>query len=72
MVNKRVIKKLSKVDDGLQVGSKIDYNYEKTKRLLEIVSCGIEILYYQVHNFYHPNNQIEPKSYKDLIGEIEE
>ena len=72
VVNKRAIKKLSKAYEGLQVGDKIEYSYEKIERLLEIVSCGFEILYYQVHNFYNPNNQIEPKSYKDLIREIEE
>lgn len=72
IVNKRVVDTLSKGYNGLKIGDEIEYSYEKTKRLLEIVSCGIEIIYYQVQNFYYPNKQIELKSYKDSIKEVEE
>lgn len=71
IVNKRVLNRLSKVYKELEIGDEIEYSYEKTERLLEVVSCGIEIIYSQVHNFYYPENQIEVKSYKDLIKDID-
>ena len=74
IVNKRVMKELSKIcgDLQIQIGDEIEYSYEKIEDLLDLLSCGVEVFYYNIHNCYNPNDCRELKSHKDLIKEIQE